>query len=256
MGEKITLKVDERDVRGKKVARLRKEGLVPGVVYGAGMDPVNVQVPEGELKKVVHAAGKHAPVHLTGSKRRIAMIKDVDYDPVRNAIQHVSFHAVKADQPVVAEVPIHLVGEGESPAEKTGLIVLQTLDVAEVKALPMDLPEAIEISVMNLKEPGDKLVLGDAKLPEGVELVEHDDGRHDDDEDEEKQSVADLQVASVWEPSALQAANEAAGGDAEDEAEVESEHGEGAEPGTQEEETKPGGKLQDEPKQSNVDANK
>lgn len=226
MGDKITLAVDERDVHGKKVARLRKEGLVPGVVYGPGIEPMSVQIPEGELKKVVSVAGKHSPVHLTGKKRRIAMIKDVDIDPVRNAIHHVSFHAVRADQPVTTEVPIHLVGVGESEAEKNGLIVLQTLDRIEIKALPMDLPEAIEVSIAELKEEGEKLTLAAAKLPEGVEYVEHIDAHaHEDDEDYEETHAADRVVASVWEPAALAAANEAAAGDAEDESDVESEHG-------------------------------
>lgn len=224
MGDKITLKVEERTVHGKKVAKLRKDGYTPGVVYGPGIDPLSVQVPEGELKRVVQAAGKHTPVHLTGSKRRIAMIKDVDIDPVKNAIQHISFHAVDANSPVVAEVPVRLVGEGESEAEKAGLVILQSLDSAEVRALPMDLPEALEVSVLELKEAGDKLTLGDVTLPEGVELVEHVHGHVEDDE-EEKPSITDLQVASVWEPGALQAANEAAAGDAEDESEVESENG-------------------------------
>lgn len=227
MGDKITLHVDEREIQGKKVKQLRAEGLTPGVVYGPGMDPMSVQVVEGDLVKVVNAAGKHTPVHLTGKKRRIAMIKDVDIDPVRNAIQHVSFHAVRADQPVTTEVPIHLTGVGESEAEKNGLIVLQTTDRVQVKALPMDLPEAIEVSILELKEEGEKLTLAAAVLPENVEFVEHDDGHHhDEDEETERQTILDQVVASVWEPAALQAANEAAAGDAEDESEVESEHGE------------------------------
>ena len=223
MGDKITLKVDERDVRGKKVVQLRRQGLTPGVVYGPGMEPVAVQVPEGELKKVVAAAGKHTPVHLTGKTRRIAMIKDADIDPTRNAIRHISFHAVRADQPVVAEVPIHLTDQGESEAEKAGLIILQNLDHLEVKALPMDLPEALELSVLSLTEDGQKLTVGDITLPSGVELVEHDTGRHE--EGEEQHSVTELQVASVWEPSALAAQNDKAAGDAEDESEVAAENG-------------------------------
>lgn len=228
MGDKITLKVDAREIHGKKVARLRAEGLTPAVVYGPNMDPQSVQADSGELRKAVLAAGKHTPVHLTGSKRRIAMIKDVDYDPAKtSSIRHVAFHAVNADEPVVAEVPIRLTGEGESVAEKAGLVVLQALDKIEVKALPMDLPDGIEISILELKEAGDRVTLADAKLPAGVELVEHDDGRVDEEleEGEEKPSVTDLVVANVYEPSALQAQNEAAAGDAEDESEVEAENG-------------------------------
>ena len=256
MGDKLSLKLDERAVHGKKVAKLRKDGLIPAVVYGPGIDPISVQVEDGVFTKLYRQAGTYTPVHLSiGSKKKIAMIKDVDRDPVKGSVRHVSFHAVKANEPVIAEVPIHLTGEGESEAEKNGLIILQALDKIEVKALPMDLPEAIEISTVGLKESGEKVTLGDAKLPDGVEFVEHDSG-HGDETEEEKSHVTDLMVASVWEPAALQAANEAAAGDATDESEVESENGEDTDQDSQAHEDKPGGKGQDEPKQSSVDAAK
>ena len=223
MGDKISIELANREVRGKKVARLRREGLTPGVVYGAGLDPIAVQVESGALIKTVKAAGFHAPVHITiDGKKKIAMIKDVDIDPVRHQIRNVAFHAVKQNQPVEAEVAIHLIGEGESEAEKAGLVVLQALDRVEVKALPMDLPEAIEVDILGLKEAGDKVTLADAKLPKGVEFVEH-DSHHGDVEEEEKPKITDLMVASVWEPAALQAANEAAAGDAVDESDVNAE---------------------------------
>jgi large subunit ribosomal protein L25 len=256
MGDKLTLKLDERSVQGKKVAKLRQEGIVPAVVYGPGVTPINAQVTDSAFTKLYRQAGTYTPVHLTiGTKKKIAMIKDVDRDPVRGSIRHVSFHAVKANEPVIAEVPIHLIGEGDSPAEKNGLIILQALEKIEVRAIPMDLPESIEISTDSLKEAGDKVTLGDATLPDGVEFVEHDSG-HGDETEEEKSHVTDLMVASVWEPAALQAANEAAAGDATDESDVESENGEDTDQNSQATEDMPGGKLQDEPKQSNVDATK
>ena len=255
MGEKITLKIEERTVRGKKVRSLRQKGITPAVVYGHGLEAQAVQAEAGEVRRVVNAAGKHTPINLTGAKKRIAMIKDVEFHPTKaGIIRHVSFHAVKADEPVNAEVPVRLVGVGESVAEKAGLVVLQAIDKVEVKALPMDLPEAVEINITALAEAGEKVTLGDATLPTGVEFVEHDTGHHED-EDEEKPTLVDLVVASVYEPAALEAANEAAAGDATDESEVEAEKGSDTE-NVQAEETRPGGKLQDEPKQSNVDANK
>lgn len=220
MGEKISLKLDVREVYGKKVRKLRDQGFVPGVIYGHGLEPLAVQAEAGEVRRVVSAAGKHTPVNLTGAKKRIAMIKDITYDTTKHGvIHHVSFHAVKADEPVNAEVPVRLIGVGESAAEKAGLVVLQAIDKVEVKALPMDLPDALEIDITALAEPGDKVTLGDASLPAGVELIEHDSGHHDD-EDEEKPSITDLVVANVYEPAALEAANEAAAGDASDEADV------------------------------------
>lgn len=246
MGDKINLKLDVRELQGKKAARLRQQGIVPGVIYGHGFDPILVQAEYGVVDKVVHEAGKHTPVYVTvDGKKKITLIKDIDRNPVKARIRHVSFHAVKANEVVHAEVPIHLVGEGESEAEKAGLIVLQAIEVVEVKAKPADLPEALEVSIVNLATDDDKITLADITLPEGVEYA-------DIDQDLE------LVVANVYEPAALEAANEAAAGDAEPEdvAEVEAEHGSDTPQDTQAEESRPGGKLQAEPKQSNVDANK
>ncbi len=227
MGDnKITLKVAERTVFGKKVKSLRREGLVPIVVYGAGMEPTAVQAGYNELEKVVKAAGKHTPVHITiDDKNKIAMVKEIGFDPAKNRINHVAFHAVRQNKPIEAEVPIHLVGEGESEAEKSGLIILKNLDTIVVRALPLEMPDALELDIRHLKEAGERVLVGDIKLPENVELVEHNDGHDDQDDDEEKPSILDLQVASVWEPSALQAANDATAGDATDETEVAAEQG-------------------------------
>lgn len=231
MGDnKITLAVSERTVHGKKVKALRREGIVPIVIYGAGIEPISGQVGYNVLDKVVKAAGKHSPVHVTvGDKKRIAMVKEISVDPVKNRIDHVAFHAVRQNKPIEAEVPIHLVGEGESDAERAGLIILQNIDSIEVKALPLEMPDALEIDIRHLKEAGEKVLVRDITLPANVEIVEHTDGHNDEDDDLEKPSILDLQVASVWEPSALQAANEASAGGADeaDAEDVPSENGEG-----------------------------
>lgn len=255
MGDKINLKLDPRTLQGKKVKQLRKAGIVPAVVYGPGFEPVNVQAPLNIMDKVIRDAGRHTPVHLTiDSKKEIAMIKDVEVDAVRGLTLHVSFHAVKQNEPVNASVPIHLTGQGESEAEKAGLIVLQALDHIEVRALPLNLPEALEVSIAGLKEAGEQITLGDIVLPENVAYVEHITGHEE--ADEEAPKLTDLVIASVYEPAALEAANDAAAGDATIDTEVESENGADTDQASQAEEKQPGGKAQDEPKQSNVDANK
>ncbi|HET7630396.1 MAG TPA: hypothetical protein VFK03_03410, partial [Candidatus Saccharimonadales bacterium] len=151
-------------------------------------------------------------------------------------------------------------GEGESEAEKAGLIILQNIEELEVRALPMDLPDFLELDISGLKEAGERVTVADIKLPANVELVDKVTQQKaevdEEDEDEQDHSVTELVVASVWEPSALQAANEAAAGDAEDESQVEVDNGEDTDQDSQSEEDKPGGKDQAEPKQSNVDTNK
>lgn len=237
---KITLQLEAREVTGKKVASLRKQGLVPTVVYGSGLEPVIGVAPAGVIEKVYSQAGKHHPVHITvDGKSRIAMIKTADFDPVKRTLRHVAFHAVKQNEKVTAEIPVVLVGEGESAAEKAGLVVLQTIEVLEVQALPMDLPDKIEVQIIDLAEPGEHVGIADVKLPQGVEFTH-------------PEELENLVIASVYEPSALQAANEAAGGDAEpgDEAEIEADNGEDTDQASQAGEDQPGGKGQEEPKES------
>lgn len=242
----ISLALDERTVTGKKVATLRRSGLVPSVVYGGKAAPIATQSQLVETTKVAHAAGKHSPVHLMiDGKKKLAIIKSIDIDPVRHRVRHVAFHTIKQNEKIVTEVPIVLTGVGESLAEKAGLVVLQALEKIEIRALPANLPESLEINIGELEQADDKITLADIKLPDGVEYADI------------EQDVS-LVLASVYEPSALQAANEAAGGESEqgDTAEVEAEHGSDTQQQTGAEETRPGGKNQDEPKQLNVDANK
>lgn len=217
----ISLKLDKREAHGKKVAKLRREGLVPSVVYGGKSDPISTQSSDGETAKVVREAGKHTPVNLViDGKKQLAIIKNIEIDPVKHRVLHVAFHAIKQDDIITTNVPIVLVGQGESAAEKAGLIVLQAIESIEIKAKPANLPEALEVSIIELATDEDKLTLKDVNLPEGVEFA-------DIDQD------LDLVIANVYEPAALEAANEAAAGDATDESEVEAEKGTEGEAGAE-----------------------
>ena len=228
----ITLKLDARTIEGKKVTKLRQDGIVPSVVYGGSTKPINTQSSVVETTKVATVAGKHTPVHLTiDGKKQLAIIKSIDRDPVKHHVRHISFHAIKQNEIITTEVPIHLVGTGESEAEKAGLVVLQAIEHIEIKAKPADLPEALEISIANLATVEDKLTLGDIKLPSGVEYAD-------------MEQDLELVVANVYEPSALQAANDAAGGDAEDvdAEEVAADNGGDTPQGGEDQTENPGGK--------------
>ncbi len=215
MSDSISLTLSKRTATGKKVANLRKSGQTPGVVYGHGFAAINVQAPEVALQKVVAKAGKHHMIDLViEGDKKLGLIKHIEIDPVKHKLNHVSFHAVRAGDKVETSIPVKLVGVGESAAERAGLVVLQTLETLVVRALPKDLPDALEVSILELEEPGQGVTIADLKIPSGVELAEEN---------------MDITIASAYEPSALAAANEAAGGDAEDESEVESENGEAAE---------------------------
>lgn len=218
----ISLKLEKRNSGGKKNIKLRESGFIPSVVYGGQDEPIATQSVDVDTLKIVRSAGKHTPVNLTiDGKKKMAIIKSIDVDPVKHTLRHVAFHVIKRDDIITTEVPIVLVGEGESAAERAGLVVLQAIENIEVKAKPANLPESLEVSILNLTGTDDKITVGDIKLPEGVEFAD-------------VEQNLELVIANVYEPSALQAANEAAGGDAEEETEVPAENGEPEEKSSEE----------------------
>lgn len=238
MSDQITLTVDARETLGKGVKRLRRDGIVPGVIHDHGKPSVHVQAEYQALHKVFVSAGKHHPVEVkTGDKKFTTIIKSVTFDPRKNVLTHVVFGAIKANEKVETEVPVRATyaeGNEVSPAERAGLIVLEQLTNVEIKALPKDLPDALTYDAEKLVAVGDQLTVEDLVVPAGVEVIT------------EPHHV----IATVFEPSALAAANDEAGGDAEagDEAAVDAETESGAEEGTQEDEIRPGGKEQKESK--------
>lgn len=242
----INLTLEPREVTGKAVKHLRKGGTVPAVIHDHGKDSVIVQGDAIQLLKVWQQAGKHHPVQLkAGDKTYTALIKTAEFDPRKHLLTHMVFNAVDRNQKVEAEVPIkprYAEGNESSPAERNGLIVLTQLESVQVKAIPTNLPDLFEYDAEKLVEIGDHVTVADLIVPEGVEI-----------ETEDTHSIA-----TVYEPSALAAANDAAGGDAEpeDAEEVESEEGSADEEGTQAAEDRPGGKGQDEPKPSSIEAAK
>ncbi len=238
MSDQITLAVDTRETLGKGVKRLRRAGIVPGVIHDHGKESVHIQANYQQLHKVFMTAGRHHPVELNaGGKKFTTIIKSVTFDPKLNSMTHIVFGAIKANEKVETEVPVHPTyseGNEASPAERAGLIVLEQLTAVEIKALPKDLPDALTYDAEKLVQIGDQVSVEDLVVPEGVEIMT------------EPHHV----LATVFEPSALAAANDEAGGEAEagDETEVEADHESSAEEGTGEGEISPGGKEQKESK--------
>jgi large subunit ribosomal protein L25 len=168
--EVISLETKKRTVTGKAVKTLRRNGIIPANMYERGHDSVAIEVPHITVQKVFEQAGKHHPVELlVEGKKHMAMIKDVDVDPVTGIIRHVAFHAIKMDEKVNAEIPVVI--EGDAPAERASHMVLHPLDVVEVEALPANLPDQLVADGTQLVEIGDRLTVGDLKVPEGVTIL-------------------------------------------------------------------------------------
>lgn len=209
----ITLSLEKRDVVGKGLAELRKDGRVPAVIHNHGEDSVVVSAPYIDLLKVYQQAGKHHPVNLTvGSDKYLALIREADFEPKKNQLRHIVFSAIRQNEKQQTEVPIHF-AEGEIPAEKAGLMVIRQLEAVEIEALPKDLVDELTVDVSALAEIGDKVVVADIKVPEGVTILT---------EPEHPIATVEETKAQISEEAAEEEAAEGEEGEAAEGAEAES----------------------------------
>jgi large subunit ribosomal protein L25 len=173
-GERIRLEVKEREHSGSRMSRrLRREGVIPGVLYGRGHKPHPISVSERELRRVLTgSAGLHAilDVVLEGqTTTHSSILKDYQVDPIRGRIDHFDLHEVRLDQTIQTAVVVELVGE--SVGAKAGGVLSQVAREIRVEALPLEVPERIELDVSPL-EIGESLRLSDLHVPQGVTLLD------------------------------------------------------------------------------------
>jgi large subunit ribosomal protein L25 len=170
--QRTELTITPREVIGKKVRALRREGLTPANIYGPKVESTPVQVLTEELRQVLKTAGRNDIVYLRldGDEPRPTFVRDVQQNPVTDAILHVDFFQISLRDKVRADVPIHLVGL--SPAVDTfGGILMHGLDHVAVEALPTEVPSFLELDVSSLVEINQALHVSDLELPEDVTLL-------------------------------------------------------------------------------------
>ena len=190
------LALAKREVAGKKVKNLREQGIIPSVVFGEG-EPVLTQSVYNETEKAVREAGYHSPIDLTiDGKAQMALVKNVDMDPIKRTIRNIEFQAINANEVVEATTPIKVVNFEASDASKAHLVLSIVLEEIDVKAKPADLPEVIEVDASKLATTEDGLTVADVVLPKGVEFAD-------------KELDKELPIANVYDPAEEAAEREA-----------------------------------------------
>ncbi len=169
---KVELKVSPREVLGKKVKRLRREGVIPANVYGHGLESVAIQVPKDDLVHLLHSAGRNEIVYLRldGEEPRPVFLRQIQRNPVTDVILHVEFYQISLKEKVRMEVPLALVGS--APAEQThGGTLLHSLDRISVEGLPTEIPSAIEVDVSGLEEIDATIYVRELSVPGEVTVL-------------------------------------------------------------------------------------
>jgi large subunit ribosomal protein L25 len=196
----ITLATEPRTQRGSRPSgRLRREGKVPAVVYGLGIDTVSITVPARELQHILAGeAGANSLINLdVDGENVLTLARQIHRHPTKGILVHVDFVRIDRDVAVSAEIPIHLVGESEGV--KDGGLLEQLLFHLTIEAMPGNIPVSIEIDVTALAI-GDQLRVEDLALPEGVAT----------------EAEADFVVAQVAAPRVVTEAEEGVEGEGEE----------------------------------------
>lgn len=150
--------------------QMRREGFVPAVLYGARQENVNIKVEAKAFSELLHSsAGENLLVTLTieglDGNERLALIQDVQHNPLTGALVHADFHAVRSDEKIHANVPVEL--NGTAAGVKAGGVLEHQIHALEVHCLPRDLPELLRFDVSHL-QLGQALHVGEVTFPEGV----------------------------------------------------------------------------------------
>lgn len=167
------LKVDKRELSGRKVKQLRNQGLIPANIYGKKTDSVSVQVDAKSFAKSFQEVGETSLVELvlSGEKNpRAVLVTNAQRHPVTNDILHVDFHQVELTEKVTASIPVEVIGESLAVKEQGGVMVVAVSEI-EVEALPTDLPDKFEVDVSKITKIGDSITISDLKVGSKVSIA-------------------------------------------------------------------------------------
>ena len=169
--QKNTLTAQKRTLLGRKVKKLRQDGLLPANVFGKNVSSKAVTVSTKEFLQTFAKAGETGLIDLELEGKKLpVLINNVTYDPVAGFPLHIDFHQVDLKQKVTARVPLEIVGEPPAVKDKLG-VLLTNFDEIEVEALPQDLPEKIEVDVSSLKSIDEAVKISDLKISSEVKVL-------------------------------------------------------------------------------------
>lgn len=169
-----TLNVNIKDKNNKSEnKKLRQEGKIPAVLYGAKENSMSVFMDGAEFSRVFKEAGETSAIKIKTPEKEIdAMIHDVQYDPVKGDVSHVDFLVIDLNKPIEVSVPLEFIGSSE--AVKGGGVLVKVMHEIEVLSLPKSIPQHIDVDISKLATIEDVITLKDISLPGGVSLVDAD----------------------------------------------------------------------------------
>ncbi len=169
--EAPVLKVQRRAVVGKKVKALRRQGLLPAIVYGRGIEPIPIQLDAREASRILSGISGSTLIDLeVDGEKHTVLIRDTQQDPIRRDLLHIDFYKVAMDTAIRTTVPLEFVGEAPAVTDVGGILVT-SLNEIEVEALPGDLPDRIVVDLEVLTDLDQTITVGDLFAGERVTVL-------------------------------------------------------------------------------------
>ena len=194
-----TYSVEPRTTLGKRVARLRRQGVLPANIFGRGLESVAVQIDERAVRDLLHSHGLNTLISLEiagENSPRPVVVRDVGRHPVTRVPLHLDFYQVDLERTITGSVPIQVVGESPAVRDLGGLLLVGA-DSVQIEALPADMPNNVAVSIEGLVELDDEITVGDVDLPDTITVL----------------SDPDQMLARIARPRGLSAEDEEAEGE-------------------------------------------
>ncbi len=170
--DKLTINATKREVLGKQVKKLRREGFVPANIYGKDFNSAAITLTLNDFTRIYNEAGETSVVYVSiegGDKDIPTLIKSVQTHPVNDYVLHVDFRKINLKQKIETEVPLSFIGE--SPTVKQGAVVLYQMDTITIEALPTDIPSEIEVDLATITEVGQDIRVSDLPKSDKFEYI-------------------------------------------------------------------------------------
>lgn len=171
--EEIELRAQKREIIGKQVKQLRRQGLIPAILYGHRTGSLPLQIEERSLRQILERVGSHHLITLRvgdDKEPKMTLAREVQLDPITHALLHVDFYEVVMTEKITTEVPLVFIGQSPVIERREGILV-RGLDSLEVECLPSNLIESIGVNLEDLVEIDQAITVGDLTVDPDLEVL-------------------------------------------------------------------------------------
>jgi len=170
--EKYVLEAKKREVIGKQVKALRREGLLPAVIYGSDIEPMPLTLNTNEARQILSVTGANTLITMKiGKEEHLALVRDLQREVITRNLLHIDFQAVSMEETITTTVPVLVMGESPAVKELNALLVT-SMDFLQIEAKAKDLPDTIPVDINELVEIGDNIRVKDLVISGDVTILE------------------------------------------------------------------------------------